>query len=76
MSNTWGIIFTIFKSENLSVPSTFTLKIKDIDINGRIVIIGKKSIYNSDTTQNIGKWIKSINNSCKIDFPTLSSTES
>jgi len=73
VSNTWGIIFTIFKSENLSVPSTFTLKIKDIDINGRIVIIGKKSIYNSDTTQNIGKWIKSINNSCKIDFPTLSS---
>jgi hypothetical protein len=77
VSKNWGISFSLWSnSTEKSVKSSFTHKLKDL-INGEIISIGSKEIYNTDYLVSGSDWAKSDfqkkYSKITIDYPQMSS---
>lgn len=73
VKESWGISFSIWKSGESNNITEFKHTVKDL-INGQIIGIGTKIIYNLDLEKSFSDWIKEdvIGNNTK-DAPQLSS---
>lgn len=73
VKDSWGINFSIWKSGESNNSTEFKHTIKDL-IDGQIIDIGTKIIYNLDLEESFSYWIKEdVKNKKTKDAPLLSS---
>lgn len=73
VSSDWGISFSIWKTGESLDKNNFPYKLID-NIDGKIKIIGDKTLYNLDNANSLNSWLKRDTKSIKVDVaPELTS---
>lgn len=72
VADSWGISFSIWKNGKTTDCGCFNHKLIDC-IDGEILSIGEKTIYNIDTQESGSDWAKSSSNNDKIETVYLTS---
>ena len=70
VADSWGIAFSVWK-HGVEHQETFKHKLIDI-VDGTVVNVGEKSIYNADNITKANEWAKFVNKG-DVEVPNLSS---